>query len=521
MGQVRQAEVRVPHIQRAVKIPVAVRRVEGHGGNGPAAIAGEVLVDLVKGGLVQPGGGSGGHVQRHGVLGAVLVNDDPQGAFHLVVPVVAGPEGDLQRIPVLRAAGGPEDQLVDAVAVPPVGGVIEPLPGQLILGEVGVAGDADLAAEGGVGVAGDELNVVQGPAGVGQVLIRLVEVAAAEGDGAAGGHPVDHLSVLLAVLVDGDAEGAVVIGIAVIEPDGHDQLVSHFGPAVRPEAEGVQGVFAVVAAVGVEAVIVQVVGAEGAVSRVNLSVEVLIVAAHGKIDGLQDGAVIAELLVSLLEPGRFKVHRAAGGHPQNDVGGVCGRAGEGEGAGDLVAVLICGGVGHAEAVGGAGNIVDIAGQVAIAVLVIQGVLPAAVAELAAAASGGEFDGGEAVLSGQGAKHGGHLAADVRAHQLAAGGAHGQGGVLPRGVQAVDGGISSRGGDGGPGGAHHGLVPVAGIGNAALDPAHEGMAAGDGAQRGVIGNVGGIGVLAHLLRGVGAGAHPVCDGIRRAVHLRDL
>ena len=510
MGQVLEPEVRVLHVQRAVKVPVAVRRVEGHGGDGPLVVPGEVLVDLVEGLLVQPGGGPGGHVQGDGILGAVLVNDDPQGALHLVVPVVAGPEGNLQIVPVLGAAGGPEDQVVNAIAVPPVRGIVEPLPGQLVLGVVGVPGDADLPGEGGVGVPRDELHVVQRPAGVGQVLVGLVKVAAVEGDGAAGGHPVDHLAILLAVLVHDDAEGPVVVGIAVVVADGYGQLVPHIRPGVRPEADGIQGVIPVPLVIGVKLIILQVVPVQGAAPGVERSVKILIIGAHQEVHPFQRGAVIAELFIGLFKPGDLEVHRAAGGHPVDDVGGVRNRAREGDGAGDLVVVLVHGGIGHAEAPGTAGHVVDVAGEFIVVIAVPEGVLLAVVVEPpAAAGGGGKGDAGEAALPREGPEEAGHLAADVRSRQLPGGGAHGDGDVLPRGVQAVQGGVGRGAADGGPGG-HRGLVPVAGGGGAALQPAHEDVAAGDAGQPGAVRKARGGAALAHPLRG-GAAARPEGDG----------
>ena len=72
--------------------------------------------------------------------------------------------------------------------------------------------------------------------------------------------------------------------------------------------------------------------------------------------------------------------------------------------------------------------------------------------------------GKAALPRQGAEHGGDLIAQLRAHQLPGGGAHGQGVVPPRGVEAVDSGVGNVSGDGGPAGVRRGLIPVAGIGD---------------------------------------------------------
>ena len=82
--------------------------------------------------------------------------------------------------------------------------------------------------------------------------------------------------------------------------------------------------------------------------------------------------------------------------------------------GDLVAVFIHGCVGHVQVPRGAGDAVDIAGQLAVGVVVPEGVLLAVVVEPPAAA-GGEGDRGKAALPRQGAEHGGDLIAQLRAH----------------------------------------------------------------------------------------------------------
>ena len=304
------------------------------------------------------------------------------------------------------------------------------------------------------------------------------------------------------------------MGVAVIVPDGHSQLVAHVGPGGCPEADGVQVVVAVPVVVDVEIIVIQVVPVQRAVPGVEHSVELVIVPVHEKLHGFQHGPVAAELLVGLLKAGDPEVHRAAGGHPEHDVGGVRGDAGEGDGAGNLVAVYILGGVGHAEAVGGAGDKVDVIGQIVVGVAARQGVLLAVVIELSTAAGGFQLDAGEAALPGESLEHGVHLVPDFRAHQHAAGGARRDGGVLPRGVQLVDGGVGHVLGDGAPGkGRQYGLIPVAGIGGVPLHPAHEAVTARDAVQRRAAGSAGGIAVFQDLLRGVGrVGAHPVGDGV---------
>ena len=294
-----------------------------------------------------------------------------------------------------------------------------------------MAAGPDVAGEIRIVVVGGELNVADGPAGPGQVLIDLVEVAAVEGDGAAGGHPVDHLVLLLPVLVDDDAQGAVVGGVAVMIPHGYGQLVPHVRPGVRPEAEGIQGIGPEALVAGVKVVPVQIALAEGAGAGVEHAVEIVIVVSAGdKGDVTQGAAVIAELFVGLLKPGQPQVHLAAGGHPEDDVGGVGGdrRAGEGDDAGDLIAVSVLGSVGQGQAAGGAGNKVDVLGKLVICIAVPQGILSAVVGDLSITADVGEIDGGEAAVAGQGVEQVADLGEDLRARVFAAGGAHGDGEV---------------------------------------------------------------------------------------------
>ena len=513
MGQLLPLQVGVPHVEAAGEVFIAVRRVEGHGADGPVAVLGESPVDVVEGGLVQAGRAAGGHIARNGVLGPVLVHDNPQGALGIIVPVVVGVEGNLQGIAVPGAAGGPENQVVDDVVVAVAAGVIELLPGQLVPGEVGVAGDADFAGKTGVVRAGVKLHVVHGPAGVGRVLIGVVEIPPVEGDRAAGGHPVHHVS-LLSVLVNDDAEGAVVIVAAVVvEPEGHGQLVALIGLFVGLEVDGVQGVIPAVAVVhGVEGPLAQPVPVHGAGAGVEGAVKAVVAAGGEEGHIAQAGGISGELLIGVLKMGDLEIHRAAGGHPVHDVGGGRRRAGDGEGAGDLVAVAVLGGVAQGEAAGGAGDEIEVAAQLVIGEAAgAQGGFAAGGVELSASAHAGEADGGEGGLSGQAGEFGRHLGADVAADELAAGGPGAEAGVLAGGPELVDGGIAEIAVDGVAGGAgDQALVFIGVIAGRALVPALEDMAAADGGEGGA-GDALRLAALGDALR-KGAGAGVIGDGI---------
>ncbi len=94
---------------------------------------GKELIDVVEIVPVQADGASRRGGGGHGVVGAVLVNDDFQSAGGVVVPGVVGPEVHGQGIAVPRAAVCLEEQVVKGIVAVALGVVIEegPVVGQL------------------------------------------------------------------------------------------------------------------------------------------------------------------------------------------------------------------------------------------------------------------------------------------------------------------------------------------------------------------------------------------------------